>query len=68
MTSEQAKPPIGIEPEWFWRATRLDALLLAMRRYTTSAEYPPAMREWLDEATGHFLYLNARQSTDLEPR
>lgn len=55
------KPPIGIEPEWYWKEERYGRLAEAIKRYVDSGSHkiPP---DWIDEYNRLCVEINERLS------
>lgn len=47
----QQAPPLGVEPDWFWREKRIKALLEAALRHVEDGRLA-RVEEWLNEAAG----------------
>jgi hypothetical protein len=48
MREQKTKPPIGIEPEWYWKAVRCGNLSDAIKRYLDSATHAVPIK-WVEE-------------------
>ena len=55
--TELTAPPIGVEPEWMWRESRVAELRAAIQRYLDAGKYRP-IAEWARELEQHSEWLD----------